>query len=275
MERSVDFISFISFRLTWSAHIALCTRVLLADRPIAASRTGKRRPCSQVGRISGCRSGPRASLQGRPTTLAWPSLLRSSRCPPLPPKADIERHDGHVRLVPKPDLRTAAKKAAIREPSARKRRVAQSPHDQRRYTTVGEYLIRLAAEQQSRDAAPAMRRHDNQIAPLLFSSGDDTFGRMLILHVDNIAGHAVCFSTLGSAIEDAIGRRCRHLFKMTNWIRPMLPRFVGHVQGRPWLRHRDNSDVCIVTLGEGKPMFKSLRRQFRAVGCNQDMLVHR
>jgi hypothetical protein len=43
-----------------------------------------------------------------------------------------------------------------REPSAKKRRVTQSPHDQRRYTTVGEYLIRLAAEQESRDAAPAV-----------------------------------------------------------------------------------------------------------------------
>jgi hypothetical protein len=41
-------------------------------------------------------------------------------------------------------------------PSAGKRRVAQSPHDQRRYATVGEYLIRLAAEQESRDAAPAV-----------------------------------------------------------------------------------------------------------------------
>src|SRR5215467_9141813 len=70
-------------------HIALCTRVLLADRPIAASRTGKRRPCSLVGRISGCRSGPRASLQGRPTTLAWPSLLRSSRCPLYPRKRTL------------------------------------------------------------------------------------------------------------------------------------------------------------------------------------------
>src|SRR5262249_20159918 len=122
--------------------------------------------------------------------------------------------------------------------SARKRRVMQSPHDQRRYTTVGEYLIRLAAEQQSRDAAPAMRRHDNQIAHLLFSGRDDTFGWMLILHVDDIAGHAVCGPTLDSAFEDAIGRRCRNLFKTTNWIRPMLPRFVGHLQGRPWLRHR-------------------------------------
>src|SRR5262249_40220911 len=120
-----------------------------------------------------------------------------------------------------------------------------------------------------------MRRHDNQIAPLPFSGRDDTFGRMLILHVDDIAGHAVCVPTLDSAIEDAIGRRCRHLFKMTNWIRPMLPRLVGHLQGRPWLRHRDNGDVCIVMLGEGKTVFKSLRRQFRAVGCNQDMLVHR
>jgi len=98
---------------------------------------------------------------------------------------------------------------------------------------------------------------------------------MLILHVDDIAGHAVCLPTLGSAIEDTIGRRCRHFLKMTNWIGPMLPRFVSHVQGRPWLRHRDNGDVCIVMLGEGKPVFESLRRQFRAVGCNQDMSVHR
>src|SRR5262249_37697743 len=60
-----------------------------------------------------------------------------------------------------------------------------------------------------------------------------------------------------------------------NWIGPMLSRFVGHVQGRPWLRHRDNGDGCIVMLGEGKPVFESLRRQFRAVGCNQDMFVHR
>jgi hypothetical protein len=28
----------------------------------------------------------------------------------LPPKADIERHDWHVRFVPKADIRTAAKK---------------------------------------------------------------------------------------------------------------------------------------------------------------------
>ena len=76
---------------------------------------------------------------------------------------------------------------------------------------------------------------------------------MLILHVDDIAGHPVCVPTLDSAIEDAIGRRCRQLFKMTNWIRPMLPRLVGHLQRRPWLRHRDNGDVCIVMLGEGKP----------------------
>src|SRR5262245_39155843 len=113
----------------------------------------------------------------------------------LPPKADIEQTCWYVRFVPKADIRIAAKKPAVREPSARKRRVTQSPHDQRRYTTVGEHLIRLAAEQQSRDAAPAMRRHDNQIAPLLFSGRDDTFGRMLILHVDDIAGHAVCIPT--------------------------------------------------------------------------------
>src|SRR5262245_39386695 len=140
--------------------------------------------------------------------------LRKRTCARLP---------RYVRFVPIATERSAAKKPAIREPSARKRRLTQSPHDQRRYTTVGEYLIRLAAEQQSRDAAPAMRRHDNQIAPLLFSGRDDTFGRMLILHVDDIAGHAVCVPTLDSAIENAIGRRCRHLFKMTNWIRPMLP----------------------------------------------------
>src|SRR5262245_47351357 len=175
-----------------------------------------------------------------------------------------------------PELPAVLAPSCVAErPSAGKRRVTQSPDDQRRYTTVGEYLIRLAAEQQSRDAAPAMRRHDNQIAPLLFSGRDDTFGRMLILHVDDIAGHAVCLPTLGSAIEDAIGRRCRHFLKMTNWIGPMLPRFVSHVQGRPWLRHRDNGDVCIVMLGEGKPVFESLRRQFRAVRCNQDMFVHR
>ena len=41
-------------------------------------------------------------------------------------------------------------------PSAGKRRVTQLPHDQCRYATVGEYLIRLAAEQESRDAAPAV-----------------------------------------------------------------------------------------------------------------------
>src|SRR6516162_765083 len=81
---------------------------------------------------------------------------------------------------------------------------------------------------------------------------------MLILHVDDIADHAVCVPTLGSAIEDTIGRRCRHFLKMTNWIGPMLPRFVSHVQGRPWLRHRDHGDVCIVMLGEGKPVFESL-----------------
>jgi len=98
---------------------------------------------------------------------------------------------------------------------------------------------------------------------------------MLILHVDDIAGHAVCVSALGGAIQDAIGRRCRHFLKLTNWIGPMLPRFVGHVQGRPWLRHCDKGDVCIVMLGEGKPVLESLRRQFRAVGCNQDMPVHR
>src|SRR5262245_5268056 len=174
-----------------------------------------------------------------------------------------------------PEFRQASTVLRSREPSARKRRVTQSPHDQRRYTTAGEYLIRLAAEQQSRNAAPAMRRHDNQIAPLPFSGRDDTFGRMLILHVDDIAGHAVCVPTLDSAIEDAIGRRCRQFLKMTNWIGPWLPRLLGHLRARPWFRHRDNGDVCIVMLGEGKTVFKSLRRQFRAVGCNQDMLVHR
>src|SRR5262249_45080364 len=35
-------------------------------------------------------------------------------------------------------------------------RFTRLPHDQRRYATVREYLIRLAAEQESRDAAPAV-----------------------------------------------------------------------------------------------------------------------
>src|SRR5215471_6257938 len=38
---------------------------------------------------------------------------------------------------------------------------------------------------------------------------------MLILHVDDIAGHAVCVPTLGGAIEDAIGRRCRASWAMS------------------------------------------------------------
>src|SRR5262245_43428474 len=39
----------------------------------------------------------------------------------LPPKADVDRHDGHVRLVPKADIRGAAKSAAIRSPRRRAR----------------------------------------------------------------------------------------------------------------------------------------------------------
>src|SRR5215475_333730 len=49
---------------------------------------------------------------------------------------------------------------------------------------------------------------------------------------------------------------------------------MGHIQRRPWRRHGNNGDTCIVLLGEGKPVLKSFGRQFGAVGSNQDMLVH-
>src|SRR5262249_16873540 len=37
----------------------------------------------------------------------------SIRCSALPPKADIDRRDRHVRFVPKPDLSTAAKNSSF------------------------------------------------------------------------------------------------------------------------------------------------------------------
>src|SRR5262249_22546710 len=50
------------------------------------------------------------------------AIVRRSRLmSALPPKADIERHDWHVRFVPKADLRTAAICSPIRSPRRRAR----------------------------------------------------------------------------------------------------------------------------------------------------------
>jgi hypothetical protein len=120
-----------------------------------------------------------------------------------------------------------------------------------------------------------MRRHDNQITPFVFGSGNDAFSRILILYINAIAGHSVCGPASSSIIKNAISRRSRYALEATDRIRLTLPRLVSHVQGRPWLGHRDDGGLCIVSLGEGKPMFEGLRRQLRAVGCYQDMPVHR
>jgi hypothetical protein len=139
------------------------------------------------------------------------------------------------------------------DPGSGNRLATPSPQDQRRYGAMGEHLICLAAKQEPRDAAPAMRRHDNQITPFVFSGGNDAFSRMPILQVNAIAGHSVCGPTLSSIIKNAISRRSRDALEATDRIRLTLPRLVSHVQGRPWLGHRDDGDLCIVSLGEGKP----------------------
>ncbi len=91
---------------------------------------------------------------------------------------------------------------------------------------------------------------------------------MLTLYVDAIADYPVSFPALSSAIENAICCSSSDGLKPTNRIGQMLSRFLGHVESRPWLRHRDNGNPCIVALGEGEPMFDCLCCKFRAVSCN-------
>ena len=58
-----------------------------------------------------------------------------------------------------------------------------STHDECRYCTKGEHLIRLAPKQNAREPASAMRPHDNEVASFVSCGLDDALGWMLILHV--------------------------------------------------------------------------------------------
>jgi hypothetical protein len=58
-----------------------------------------------------------------------------------------------------------------------------STHNECRYRTKGEHLIRLAPKQNAREPASAMRPHDNEVASFVFCGLDDALGWMLVFHV--------------------------------------------------------------------------------------------
>jgi hypothetical protein len=119
-----------------------------------------------------------------------------------------------------------------------------------------------------------MRRHDDQIATPLCSGGDDAFSWMLIFHVDALTGYAMRSAALGSVVENVTGCGSRYFFEMTDRIAPALPCFMGNIEDRPWLGHRDDCDPGFFSLRKREAMIKGLGRQFRTIGGNQDVLVH-
>jgi hypothetical protein len=66
---------------------------------------------------------------------------------------------------------------------------------------------------------------------LIFGSGDNPFGRILILYVNAIAGYAEGVPAFDSVIENAFRRCCRDRFELTDRIVPTFPRFLRYVEG--------------------------------------------
>jgi hypothetical protein len=57
-------------------------------------------------------------------------------------------------------------------------------------------------------------------------------------------------------------------------VHPAIDRRPYHLRGQR-RRHRDDGDLGLERPRQRQPMFDTLRRQLRTVGCDQDMLVHR
>src|SRR5215469_3178479 len=141
----------------------------------------------------------------------------------LPPKADIERHDWHVRFVPKADLRTATKSTAIRSP--RRRRAHRSRSTPSRNAGAGVWI---AAK------PPVPGGHDGSRMTVLRRRGKLCYGSFLKIHPRFQSAAALRAADSGE--DDDRGER-------RLWIRSDAP-FWPRAPRRPRWRQRR---VCLLS----------------------------
>src|SRR5947209_6648200 len=137
---------------------------------------------------------------------------------------------------------------------------------------VRQDLGRLAAEHERRNALATMRGHEDKVTPLRPGRIDDALVRVIVHHVGTLARHPrrpgdlpnecqIAFSPVFAVLLVLLTRVAHHHRVHRHGVERR-----GHGHGR---------DRGVDRLCECDALANRLLRQGRAVGGNQDVLVHR
>jgi len=137
---------------------------------------------------------------------------------------------------------------------------------------VGEHLQRLAPEHDSRNAAPAMGRHHDQIACLGIGGLDNRFVRMLVLDMHNLA-------TYPRGIRGLLHLRQALCGYGSHALPVRLESVCDHVRfNRKKMeggRNRYARHLGVNGLRQGCTVLNCFVGQVRAIGWNEDVRVHK
>jgi hypothetical protein len=142
---------------------------------------------------------------------------------------------------------------------------------QNRNLGVREHLNRLAAEDESRDAAAPMRGHHNEVTAFRLCAIDDGPERMFVFDVERFTRNPRCLCRAGGCAKHFRRALLRGLLVLGWCIFDHLCLEGEHVKGRGNCQHRN---LGLDRLGQSDAVLNGLPRKFRAVCWYQDIRLH-